>query len=352
MKFVDQIRITLQSGKGGPGKVSFRREAMTPRGGPDGGDGGRGGHVILRPTTNVSSLFTYQGKKKLAAQDGLPGEHKNMTGAYGQDLILDVPVGSVVRSLDGELLVDLEKHTEYVFLEGGRGGKGNMFFKTSVNQAPTHAQPGEDGETRDVIIEIKTIADIGIIGFPNAGKSTLISSITAARPQIADYPFTTLTPQLGVVSLGPEKNFVVADIPGLIKGAHEGQGLGHKFLKHIERTKYFVHLLDTSEYANRDVWQDYADINFELEQYDKMNKEYEWYRELATRPQIVVFNKIDAAQSDALEQWEAKFRKNGVKDILKISAVTRYNLDKLVNTIAQLLYAKDDLKNAEDFDNE
>lgn len=352
MKFVDQIRITLQSGRGGPGKVSFRREAMAPRGGPDGGDGGRGGHVILRPTTNVSSLFTYQGKKKLAAEDGHPGEHKNMTGAFGQDLILDVPMGSVVRSLDGELLVDLEKHSDYVFLEGGRGGKGNVFFKSSVNQAPLHAQPGEDGETRDVIIEIKTIADIGIIGFPNAGKSTLISSITAARPQIADYPFTTLTPQLGVVSLGPHKNFVVADIPGLIKGAHEGQGLGHKFLKHIERTKYFVHLLDTSEYANRDVWQDYADINYELEQYDKMNKDYEWYRELATRQQIVVFNKIDAAQPEVLEQWEAKFRKNGVNDILKISAVTRYNLDKLVSTIARLLYAGDDSKNTEGFDNE
>lgn len=341
MKFVDQIKITLESGKGGAGKVSFRREAMAPRGGPDGGDGGRGGHVIFRATTNVSSLFVYQGKRKLAAQDGHPGSHRNMTGAYGDDLILEVPVGTVVRSLEGELLLDLDKEGDQVFLEGGRGGKGNIFFKNSVNQAPLHAQPGEEGVARDVMIEIKTIADIGIIGFPNAGKSTLISAITAARPQIADYPFTTLTPQLGVVSLGPERNFVVADIPGLIKGAHEGQGLGHKFLKHIERTKYFVHLLDVSEFSARDVWQDFADINYELEQYDKMNQEFDWYRNLSSRPQIVVFNKIDAASAESIEALEGFFHKKGIKNIIKISAVTRYNLDKLVSTIAKLLYNKE-----------
>lgn len=341
MKFVDQIKITLQSGKGGAGKVSFRREAQAPRGGPDGGDGGRGGHVIFRTTTNVSSLFSYQGKRKLAARDGYPGSNKNMTGAYGEDLILEVPMGTVVRTLDGELLLDLDKAGDTVFLEGGRGGKGNIFFKTSVNQAPLHAQPGEEGVTQDVMIEIKTIADIGIIGFPNAGKSTLISAITSARPQIADYPFTTLTPQLGVVSLGPEKNFVVADIPGLIKGAHEGQGLGHKFLKHIERTKYFVHLLDVSEYSGRDVWQDYVDINYELEQYDKMNEDYEWYTKLRDRPQIVVFNKVDAVSPETVDNLEALFNKNGVKDIVRASAVTRYNLDKLVATMARLLYNKE-----------
>lgn len=352
MKFVDQIKITLKSGKGGPGKVSFRREAMAPRGGPDGGDGGRGGNVVFRTTTNLSSLFTYQGKKELMAQDGHPGDYRNMTGAFGDDLIMEVPMGTVVRSLDGELLLDMDKPGDYIFLEGGRGGKGNMFFKTSINQAPLHAQPGEEGVSRDVMIEIKTIADIGIIGFPNAGKSTLISAITAARPQIADYPFTTLTPQLGVVSLGPDKNFVVADIPGLIKGAHEGQGLGHKFLKHIERTKYFVHLLDVSEYANRDVWQDYADINFELEQYDNMNKEFEWYRTLSTRPQIVVFNKIDSADPHYVDSLEAKFKKNGVKDIIRISAVTRHNLDKLVQTISHLLYSKSTSDAQEGEDNE
>ncbi|MCC6137500.1 MAG: GTPase ObgE [Bdellovibrionaceae bacterium] len=338
MKFVDQIKITLQSGKGGAGKVGFLRASGHPRGGPDGGDGGRGGNVIFRPTTNVSSLFTFQGKRRLAAADGNPGEMKNMTGANGEDLIIEVPMGTVVRSLEGELLLDLEKPEDATFLEGGRGGKGNWFFKTSVNQAPTHAQPGEEGITMDVMIEIKTIADIGIIGFPNAGKSTLISAITSARPQIADYPFTTLTPQLGVVSLGPERNFVVADIPGLIKGAHEGQGLGHKFLKHIERTKHFVHLLDVSEYAGRDVWQDFADINYELEQYDKMNMEYDWYRPLAPRPQIVVFNKIDAVSPDTLDNLEAKFSKNGVKNILKISAVTRQNLNQLVTKMASVLY--------------
>lgn len=339
MKFVDQIKITLQSGKGGAGKVSFRREAMTPRGGPDGGDGGRGGHVVFRATTNVSSLFSYQGQKKLAAQDGHPGANQKMTGAYGDDLILEVPVGTVVRSLEGELLLDLETEGDTVFLEGGRGGKGNTFFKTSVNQAPLHAQPGEDGQSRDVMIEIKMIADIGIIGFPNAGKSTLISAITAARPQIADYPFTTLNPQLGVVAYGGDKNFVVADIPGLIKGAHAGQGLGHKFLKHIERTKHFVHLLDVSDYSERNVWQDYVDINEELRLYDELNKEYDWYRPLSPRPQVVVFNKIDSAQPETIEHWESVFKKNGVTDILKISAATRYNLDKLVNQLASLLYS-------------
>jgi GTPase len=339
MKFVDQIKLTLQSGKGGAGKVSFRREAMVPRGGPDGGDGGRGGHVVFRATTNVSSLFTYQGEKKLAAQDGHPGANQKSTGAYGDDLILEVPVGTVVRSTDGELLLDLDKEGDTVFLEGGRGGKGNTFFKNSVNQAPLHAQPGEDGQSRYVIVEIKMIADIGIIGFPNAGKSTLIAAITAARPQIADYPFTTLTPQLGVVRFSSERNFVVADIPGLIKGAHAGQGLGHKFLKHIERTKHFVHLLDISDYAERDVWQDFVDINEELRLYDEMNKEFDWYSPISTRPQVVAFNKIDSAQPETIEKWEAVFRKNGVKDVLKISAATRYNLDKLVNNLGKLLYS-------------
>lgn len=342
MKFIDQLKIQLQSGKGGAGSRSFRREAMVPRGGPDGGDGGRGGHVVFRTTRNVSTLYAHTGKKKLAARDGEPGTYQKMTGADGADLILEVPVGTVVKDLEGKLLLDLETEGDTVFLEGGRGGKGNVFFKTSVNQAPTHAQPGEEGTTIDVMIEIKMIADVGIIGFPNAGKSTLVSSVTAARPQIADYPFTTLNPQLGVVSISVDRNFVIADIPGLIKGAHLGQGLGHKFLRHIERTKCFVHLLDVSDFSDRDVLQDYLDINEELIQYDKLNEQFEWYSPLSKRVQIVAFNKVDSTSPDRLEHWEAVFAKKGIRDVLKISAATRYHVKELVNKLSDTLFQRDE----------
>ncbi len=344
MKFVDQIRIQLQSGKGGAGKVSFRREALVPRGGPDGGDGGRGGHVVFRATLNVSSLYSYTGKRKLQAEDGHPGDFQKMSGPDGKDLIVEVPVGTVVKDLEGQILLDIEKAGDYQFLTGGRGGKGNTFFKTSVNQAPTYAQPGEPAQLVDVMIEIKTIADVGIIGFPNAGKSTLVSSVTAAKPVIADYPFTTLNPQLGVVSIvsiSDDKNFIIADIPGLIKGAHLGQGLGHKFLKHIERTKCFVHLLDVSDFSDRDVWQDFCDINEELKAYDSLNQEQEGYRALATRPQVVVFNKIDSTTPDRLEYLEAQFGKKGEKQIIKISAATRTNLPQLVNKLSEIVFVKD-----------
>ena len=315
---------------------------MVPRGGPDGGDGGRGGHVIFRTTRNVSTLYAHTGQKKLAAKDGEPGAGQKMSGADGQDLILEVPIGTVVKDLEGKLLLDMENEGDTVFLEGGRGGKGNVFFKTSVNQAPTYAQPGEAGECVDVMIEIKMIADVGIIGFPNAGKSTLVSAVTSARPQIADYPFTTLNPQLGVVSISVDRNFVIADIPGLIKGAHKGQGLGHKFLRHIERTKCFVHLLDVSDFSDRDVWQDYLDINEELIQYDKMNEQYEWFAPLASRVQLVAFNKVDSATADRIEHWEAVFAKNGVRDVFKISAATRFHLAELVNRLSDTLFQRDE----------
>lgn len=341
MKFVDQIRIQLHSGHGGSGKVSFRRESGIPRGGPDGGDGGRGGHIVLRATRNTSSLYAYKGKKELRAPDGQPGDYQKMTGADGMDMIIEVPVGTMVKDLDGNLLADLPSEQDFILYQGGRGGKGNTFFKNSVNQAPMHAQPGEEGQGGEVIIEIKVIADVGIIGFPNAGKSTLVSAVTAARPIIADYPFTTLNPQLGVVVIDVERNFVIADIPGLIKGAHKGQGLGHKFLKHIERTRCFVHLLDVSEFSDRDVWQDFADINEELEKYDQVNAEYDWYKPLAKRPQVVVFNKVDATSPDRIEELEAIFRKKGVKEIIKISAATRLNLPQLVNKLTEIVFNKD-----------
>lgn len=342
MKFIDQLKITLQSGKGGAGSTSFRREAMVPRGGPDGGDGGRGGHVIFRATRNVNSLYAHTGQKKLAAQDGQPGTYQKMSGADGKDLILEVPVGTVVRDLEGNLLIDMEEEGDKVFLKGGRGGKGNVFFKTSVNQAPTYAQPGEQGTCIDVMMEIKTIADVGVIGFPNAGKSTLVSSMTAARPLIADYPFTTLTPHLGVVSISVDHNFVMADIPGLIKGAHTGQGLGHKFLRHIERTKCFVHLLDISDYSDRNVLQDYLDINEELSQYDKLNEGQEGYVPLSTREQFVVFNKVDAASPDRLEYIEGQFAQKGIRGVHKISAATRYGLTELTKTLADQVFKKEE----------
>lgn len=338
MKFVDQITTHIQSGKGGAGCVSFRKEPFYPRGGPNGGNGGRGGHIIFRPTTRVSTLYAYQGKKKLKAEDGHPGDVNNRTGADGADLIIDVPVGTVVKDLEGNLLLDLNEEKDVVFLKGGRGGKGNTFFKTSVNQAPNKAQPGEEGEGQDVVIEIKTIADVGIIGFPNAGKSTLVSVLTAAKPQIANYPFTTLNPQLGAVILGPEESFIIADIPGLIKGANEGQGLGHKFLKHIERTKCFVHLLDVCDFSDRDVWQDYIDINEELALYDGQNKQYEWYKPLANRPQIVVFNKIDSSSPDRLENWEKVFRDKGITNYLKISAATKSGLKSLLKELSSIVF--------------
>lgn len=341
MKFVDQIKIYLHSGHGGPGKVSFRRESGIPRGGPDGGDGGRGGHIVLRATRNTSSLYSYKGKKELRAQDGHPGDYQKMTGADGQDLFIEVPVGTIVKDLDDNLLADLATEQDFILYHGGRGGKGNTFFKNSVNQAPMHAQPGEEGVGAEVIIEIKVIADVGIIGFPNAGKSTLVSSVTAARPIIADYPFTTLNPQLGVVVISEEQNFVIADIPGLIKGAHKGQGLGHKFLKHIERTRCFVHLLDVSDFSDRDVWQDYTDINEELLKYDQVNEVHDWYKPLATRPQVVVFNKVDATSAERLDQIEAVFRKKGVKEIYKVSAAARLNLPQLINKLTELVFKKD-----------
>ncbi|MEZ0393337.1 MAG: GTPase ObgE, partial [Pseudobdellovibrionaceae bacterium] len=271
MKFIDEVNIVIASGKGGQGCVSFRREAMTPRGGPDGGDGGKGGDVILKVEKSLNSLVDFRRNKRYAAQSGQQGSGANCTGAHGSDMILHVPQGTIVRSSEGEILVDMTGVQEYVLLKGGRGGKGNWFFKTSVNQAPEHAQPGEPGEELEVKLELKLIADVGIVGFPNAGKSTLISRISAAKPKIADYPFTTLTPNLGVVKAGDFRNFVVADIPGLVKGAHQGIGLGIQFLKHIERTKVFVHLVDVSGMSSQDPLQDYRDINEELKMYDESN---------------------------------------------------------------------------------
>lgn len=338
MRFIDEIQISLSSGHGGPGKVSFRREAMTPRGGPDGGDGGRGGDVIVKVATNLSSLVDYKPRKKYGAENGAPGEAANRSGAAGKDYILWVPPGTLIRDQNGEVLVDMTSITEHTLLQGGRGGKGNHFFKTSVNQAPEHAQPGEPGADLDVTLELKLIADVGIIGFPNAGKSTLISRISAAKPKIADYPFTTLTPNLGVVKAGEFKSFVVADIPGLIRGAHQGAGLGIQFLKHIERTRLFIHLIDASEMSGQDPWQAYQDIQYELEMYDNTNKEKDGFFPLGTRPQFIVLNKIETISSEQQERLLKQFEKKLGRKPLLISAVTGKNIDKLIFEISSFLF--------------
>jgi GTP-binding protein len=330
MKFVDEVAISVRSGKGGPGSVSFRKESMNPRGGPDGGDGGRGGDVIFRVNPQLNSLLNYRFKTKYAAQDGHSGMGSNMSGPQGSDLIMEIPPGTVIKSAeDGTILLDLNDPGDYTFLKGGRGGKGNWFFRTSVNQAPEHAQPGEMGESRKITLELKLIADVGVIGYPNAGKSTLISAISAAKPKIADYPFTTLSPNLGVVKISDDRTMVVADIPGLVPGAHTGVGLGTQFLRHIERTNLFIHLIDASESSGRDAYQDYLDINLELTEYDRIKAEEENFRPLSTRNQLVALNKIDAVADDRLSEILHQFDRAGIKPLL-ISAVTGRNVRELV----------------------
>ncbi len=335
MKFVDEVKITVASGSGGKGAVSFRREASAPRGGPDGGDGGKGGNVIFKTSRHINSLFDFKTYKTYSAGNGHAGAAVNATGPHGDNIVLIVPEGTILRNAEtNEVISDLTNTTEFTLLKGGRGGKGNTFFRSSVNQAPEYAQPGEGNETMDIILELKLIADVGIIGFPNAGKSTLISRISAAKPKIADYPFTTLTPNLGVVMVGDYSSFVVADIPGLIKGAHQGVGLGIQFLKHIERTSLFVHLVDVSGMSGRDPIQDYEDINFEIEQYDEMSKDKDGFFPLSSRQQILVLNKIDLLPAEQLEKLKQTFKKKFGVEAYAISGVTGKNTQDVLKIIA------------------
>lgn len=338
MKFIDEISIVLSSGKGGAGKVSFRRESMTPRGGPDGGDGGRGGDVIIRARENVNSLVDFRHNKRYSAQDGGNGDGSNCTGAYGEPLEIIVPKGTIFRAEDGHVLVDMTEKDEHVLLPGGRGGKGNWFFKNSVNQAPEKAQPGEPGVEIRVKMELKLIADVGIIGLPNAGKSTMISRVSAAKPKIADYPFTTLTPNLGVVKLEEFRSMVLADIPGLIRGAHQGVGLGIQFLKHIERTRTFVHLLDVTSNDIDEVVKNYRDINFELEMYDQMNKGKDGFFPLSDRPQLVVFNKIDTLTKEDVDRLVRQFEEKTGEDVIAISAVSGKNIETIVRAMEKAVF--------------
>jgi GTP-binding protein len=340
MKFIDEVTIIVKSGKGGPGCTSFRREAGTPRGGPDGGDGGRGGDVIFRVSPHINSLIDFRQNKTYAAGNGVPGQSMKMTGPDGADLILEVPAGTVLTEVEGgEQLADLEQG-DLILLRGGRGGKGNCFFKTSVTQAPEHSQPGEAGEVLKLKLELKLIADVGIIGYPNAGKSTLISHISAAHPKVADYPFTTLTPNLGVVRMGEDRTYVAADIPGLIPGAHRGVGLGVQFLRHIERTKVFVHLIDVGGFSGRDPLQDYHDINFEMKAYDELHEKSKLGKPLSLRPQVIALNKADILSEEQREETLRQFLNLGHPVVL-CSAATGYNLKDLIYKVGRVVFGDD-----------
>ena len=289
--FVDQVRVVLRAGKGGNGCVSFRREWGVPKGGPDGGRGGDGGSVFLMAEPGLSSLSYFRFHPMSAARKGAHGEGSNRSGKKGEDLVLKVPVGTVVKdAATGEVLFDfLRAGQKYLAARGGKGGRGNASYATPTHRTPREWQPGLPGEEKELILELKLIADVGLVGFPNVGKSTLISKISAARPVIADYPFTTLIPHLGVVDVGTDRSFVVADIPGLIEGAHWGHGLGTRFLKHIERTKILVHVVDVSPYTGRDPDKDYRVVMGELDSYSP---------ELGQRPQLLVANKVDLLTQD------------------------------------------------------
>ncbi len=296
--FIDQVTITVQAGNGGDGCSSFRREKYVPMGGPDGGDGGRGGDVVLETDPNLSTLIDLRYQKIYKAEHGKPGRGQQMTGKSGQSRVIRLPPGTLVKDKDsGELLVDLNQaHQQFVIAEGGDGGRGNFRFKSSIQRAPKKLETGWPGTSRTLFLELKLLADVGIIGFPNAGKSTLISKISNARPKIADYPFTTLVPNLGVVRLEEGESFVAADIPGLIEGAHTGKGLGHQFLKHIERTRLLLHLIDFSDPDGEAILSRYHKLQDELKRFSPV---------LSQKPQILVATKADDPQSqkniDALQ---------------------------------------------------
>lgn len=336
MRFVDEARILVKAGKGGRGCMSFRREKFVPRGGPDGGDGGTGGSVYLKADPRLTSLYDFRLKRVYEAQNGQPGRGSQCDGKKGDDLILGLPVGTLVYAESGpergKLLADLSEPDSIALVaRGGRGGKGNEHFKSSTMRAPRFAQPGEQGEELALKLELKILADAGLIGLPNAGKSTFISQVSAARPKIADYPFTTITPNLGVMinSANPEERMVIADIPGLIEGAHLGQGLGHRFLKHVERTRFLVHLLSIEDIDLENPWAGFELINEELLKFDP---------ELATRRQIEVINKIDLADSEKLEKLRARAASDGRK-VFFISAKDGIGLEPL---IAEMWRAKNE----------
>lgn len=335
--FIDKARIHLKAGKGGDGAVAFRREIYVPAGGPAGGDGGKGGDIIFQVDEGMRTLMDFRYRKHYNATNGEDGKGKNMYGKAGEDLLLKVPPGTIIREeTTGHIIADLTNHKESVIVaRGGRGGKGNTHFKTSTRQAPKFAIAGEHGQELVVTLELKLIADVGLIGFPNVGKSTLLSVVTSAKPKIADYHFTTLTPNLGVVQTKYGDSFVLADIPGLIEGAHEGTGLGHEFLRHVERTKLLIHVLDVAGLEGRDPLEDFQKINQEL---------YLYNEQLAEKPQVVAANKTDIPGSHTnFEKLKAALKEQEI-EVFPISAATNQGLDELLAYVSKRLKELEELQ--------
>lgn len=327
--FVDKARITVKSGKGGNGAVAFHREKYVAAGGPDGGDGGRGGDVILQVDDHMSTLMDFRYKRKYAAGNGADGSGKRCSGKDGEDLVIKVPLGTVVRDLaSGQIICDMSSHEPFVLCRGGNGGWGNKHFATPTRQVPNFAKAGLPGQEREVVLELKLLADVGLVGFPNVGKSTLLSVVSKARPKIADYHFTTLFPNLGVVYVEDGVSFVMADIPGIIEGAADGAGLGHDFLRHIDRCRLLIHIVDVSGREGRDPIEDFEAINEELKQYSDA---------LASRPMLVAGNKADIAEDPALmEKLKAHVEEKGMA-FFELSAATHRGVDELMRAAAGML---------------
>ncbi len=335
--FADRARIYVRSGKGGDGHVSFRREKFVPAGGPDGGDGGRGGDVIFAVDEGLNTLTDFRHVRKYRAGDGQEGDKRNCRGKDGEDIVLHVPEGTVIREYNtGKVIADMSgENRRIILLKGGRGGNGNQHYATSTMQAPKYAQPGQPARELELLLELKVIADVGLVGFPNVGKSTLLARVSNARPKIANYHFTTLNPSLGVVDLTDSKGFVMADIPGLIEGASEGIGLGHEFLRHIERTKVLIHVVDAAGSEGRDPLEDIRAINQELKNYQV---------DLSQKPQIIAANKIDVipeGEDSAVERIRAEFEPLGVP-VFPISAVSGQGVKELLYRVAAMLDEMDD----------
>ena len=332
--FADRAKIYIRSGKGGDGHVSFRREKYVPNGGPDGGDGGHGGSVIFEVDEGLNTLTDFRHIRKYCAQDGENGGKKNCRGKNGEDIIIKIPQGTVIKELEsGKIIADMSgDNRRQVILSGGKGGNGNQHYATSTMQAPKYAQPGQPSKELNLFLELKVIADVGLVGFPNVGKSTLLSRVSNARPKIANYHFTTLNPHLGVVDLDDSNGFVIADIPGLIEGASEGIGLGHEFLRHIERTKVLIHLVDAASTEGRDPVEDIYTINKELEAYNE---------DIAKRPQVIAANKVDAIYDDGsgvdpVQKIRDEFEPKGIK-VFPISAVSGEGMKELLYYVNGLL---------------
>lgn len=338
--FADRARIRIRSGRGGDGHVSFRREKYVANGGPDGGDGGRGGDLIFEVEPGLNTLNEFRHKRKYFAGDGEPGGKRRCHGSDGEDVIIKVPAGTIIREAEsGQVITDMSyENKREILLKGGNGGKGNQHFATPTMQVPKYAQPGKPGVELEVILELKVIADVGLVGFPNVGKSTFLSRVTNAQPKIANYHFTTLNPNLGVVDLNGADGFVIADIPGLIEGASEGIGLGHEFLRHIERTRVIVHMVDAASTEGRNPIEDIHVINKELEAYNP---------EIATRPQVIAANKIDCFYGDdkeaALSLLKEEFEPDGIR-VFPISAVTGEGVKELLYYTKSLLDETEDDK--------